>query len=164
MIFCLGEAKTMEYQVTTKCFIKSWNVGCKPPTFSQCVSGTRDVRYFRTKLFFTSIRLLLIPFATTFYLRSETYILYKVCEGYHQKGDFLFVRRKRHARARSIFFISSRSVGRLFTCKVSLVIYGQIGFALKIFRNEDKRREEQDNGHPCHQRKQHQYAYNSQWL
>jgi len=30
------------------------------------------------------------------------------------------------------FFISSLGVGRLFTYKVSVVISGQIGFALKI--------------------------------
>jgi len=30
------------------------------------------------------------------------------------------------------YFISSRGVGRLFTHKVSVVLFGQTGFALKI--------------------------------
>jgi len=47
------------------------------------------------------------------------------------RGDFLFVRRKRHACARSVFFTSSHGVGRLFTYKVLVVISGQIGFALQ---------------------------------
>jgi len=41
------------------------------------------------------------------------------------------MRRKRHARGRSVFFISSHGVGRLITYKVLVVISGQIGFALK---------------------------------
>jgi len=53
--------------------------------------------------FFTSIYPLLIAFATKFYLRSEICISYKFYAGYHQKRDFL--RRKRHARFRSVFFI-----------------------------------------------------------
>jgi len=48
------------------------------------------------------------------------------------RGDFLFVRRKCHVRVRSVFFISSHGVGRLFTCKVLVVISGQIGVAVKI--------------------------------
>jgi len=47
---------------------------------------------------------LLITFATKLYLPSETYISYKFYALYHQKGDILSVRRKRHARIRSIFF------------------------------------------------------------
>ena len=35
--------------------------------------GTRDIRYFQTKLLFTSTCPLLITFATKLYLRSETY-------------------------------------------------------------------------------------------
>jgi len=66
--------------------------------------GTHDNRYFQTKLLFTSKRPLLITFATKLYLRSETYISYKFYAGYHQKEDFLFVRRKRPARVRSVFF------------------------------------------------------------
>jgi len=70
--------------------------------------GTHDIRYFQTKLIFTSICPLLITFATKLYLRSETYIAYKFYALYHQKGDFLegdflFVRRKRHAPIRSFF-------------------------------------------------------------
>jgi len=48
-----------------------------------------------------------VIFATTLYLRSETYISYKFYALYHQKGDFLegifVVRKKRHARVRSFF-------------------------------------------------------------
>jgi len=63
----------------------------------------------RPNYFFTSICPLLITFATNFYLLRETYISCKFYAGYHQKrdfleGDFLFVRRKRHARVRSVFF------------------------------------------------------------
>jgi len=47
------------------------------------LSGTRDIRYFWTKLFFTSICPLLITFATKLYLRSETFISYKFYAGYH---------------------------------------------------------------------------------
>jgi len=47
-------------------------------------------------------------------------------------GDFLFVRRKRHARVRSVFFRSSHGVGRLITYTVLVVRSGQTGFALKI--------------------------------
>jgi len=39
--------------------------------------GTRDILYFQTKLFFTTICVLLITFATKFYLPSETHISYK---------------------------------------------------------------------------------------
>jgi len=48
------------------------------------------------------------------------------------RGDILFVRRKRHARVRYVYFWSSHGVGRLFTYKVLVVISGQTGFALKI--------------------------------
>jgi len=50
--------------------------------------GTRDIRYFQTKLFFTSIHPLLITFATKLYLRSETYISYKFYARYPKKGLF----------------------------------------------------------------------------
>jgi len=50
---------------------------------------------------------LLIIFATKLYLHSGTYISYKFYAGYHQKGrlfrgEFLFVRIKRHACVRSV--------------------------------------------------------------
>ena len=78
--------------------------------------GTHDVRYFRTKLFFTSICPLLINFATKLHLPSEMYISYKFYAKRFFRGDFLFVRRKRHARVRSVFFISDQvMVLELFT-------------------------------------------------
>jgi len=48
------------------------------------------------------------------------------------RGDFWFVRCKRHARVRSFFFRSSHGAGRLITYQVSVVISGQRGFALEI--------------------------------
>jgi len=65
---------------------------------------------------------LLITFAKKWYVPSETYIN-TFYAGYHQnmifRGDFLFVRGKRHARVRSVFFFkSSHGVGRLFTYEV----------------------------------------------
>jgi len=94
--------------------------------------GTRDIRYSLTRLFFTSICPLLITFATKLYPRSETYISHKFYAEYHQKGNFLFVRRKRHARVRSVFFRLSHGAGRHFTYKLLVVISGQTGFAVKI--------------------------------
>jgi len=44
----------------------------------------------------------------------------------------LFVRRKRHARVRSIFFISSHVVVTLIMYKVLMVTSGQTDFALKV--------------------------------
>ena len=56
----------------------------------------------------TSICALLITFATKFYLRSERYIIQisgRVPPKWGPfRGDFVFVRRKRHARVRSVVF------------------------------------------------------------
>ena len=54
--------------------------------------------------FFTNNCPLLINFAIKFYLRSETFTSYKFCAGHPKKGAFLFVRRKRHARVRPVYF------------------------------------------------------------
>ena len=89
---------------------------------------------FPDQTIFTSIYPLLNTFATKFYLRSETYVSYKFYAGYHQKGDFLdflFVRRKRHARFRSVFFIKSWWRKTLHIQGIGS-ISDQIGFALKI--------------------------------
>jgi len=49
------------------------------------------------------------------------------------RREFLFVRRKHHARVRTVFFfIKIHGVGRFFTYKVSVSISGQIAFALEI--------------------------------
>jgi len=49
------------------------------------------------------------------------------------RGEFLFVRRKCHARFKSVFFFtSSHGVGLLFTYKVSDVVFVTKHFALKI--------------------------------
>jgi len=101
--------------------------------------GTRDIRYFQTKLFFTFICALLITFATKLYLPSETYISYryKFYAGYHQKGDFseeifcLCVENVMYVLG-PLFFKSSYGVGRLFTYKVLVVISGQIDLHLKL--------------------------------
>jgi len=67
--------------------------------------GTRVIRYFRTKVFFTSIRPLLITFATKLCLPRETYILYKSYVLCHQKGD-LFVHGKSRKRVLDPIFSS----------------------------------------------------------
>jgi len=75
---------------------------------------------------------LLITFATKFYPRSKTYISYKFYAGYHQKGIFcLCVENVMHVLD-PFSFTPSHGVGRVFTFKVSVVIFGQIRFALKI--------------------------------
>jgi len=49
------------------------------------------------------------------------------------RGEFVFVRRKCHARFYiRVFFTSSHGVGRLFPHEVSVVTFGQTRFALKI--------------------------------
>jgi len=51
-------------------------------------------------------RQFLITFTTKSYLRRETYVAYKFYTLYPRKEifrEFLFVRRKRHARFRSVF-------------------------------------------------------------
>jgi len=58
------------------------------PPFSSCVLGTCNIRYFHIKVFFASIRPLLITFAKKFYLHSGTYISHKLYAGYHPNGDF----------------------------------------------------------------------------
>jgi len=69
--------------------------------------GTCDIRYFWNKPFLTSRPPLLNTFTTKSYLRSETYTAYKFYALYTQTtallGEFLFVRRKCHARLRSVF-------------------------------------------------------------
>jgi len=91
----------------------------------------------RPNYFCTSICPLSINFAAKFNLRSETYISYKVYSRYHQKWDLLegilclCVENVMHVLD-PFFVISGHGVGRLFTYKVSVVISGQIGFALKI--------------------------------
>jgi len=57
--------------------------------------GTRDIRYFQTKLLF-------------YFHMSIVNHFRKFYAGHHQKGvfrgDYLFVDRKRHAHVRSVFF------------------------------------------------------------
>jgi len=88
--------------------------------------GTRDIRYFQfqTRLFFTFICPLLITPATKLYLPSETRTYHAIFMQDTTKkrifrGEFSFVRRKRHARVISVFFFRlSHGVGRVFIYKV----------------------------------------------
>jgi len=58
------------------------------PLATPSYAPASDIRYFRTKLFLTSRRPLLITLTTKFCLRSERYIAYKFHTLRPQKWDF----------------------------------------------------------------------------
>jgi len=76
--------------------------------------GTRDIRFFQIQLFFTSIWALPITFATKLCSQRNGQILGRIPRKEElYRGDFLFVRRKRHAEMITIRFagwISGRIV------------------------------------------------------
>ena len=116
-------------QETLKMLYESVKEGKMLATIWWRLPGSRGPRYFRTKLFFTSI-------ANHFRnnLRSETYISYIFYTGYHQKGDFcLCVKNVMHVL--DAFFLHIKSwCGKTLHIlyKVSVVIFGQARFALRI--------------------------------
>ena len=73
--------------------------------------GWCDIRYFRTNYFDFSTtpfnHLQHLQYRSKSYLRSETHIAYKFYTMYPKMGffrwEFLFVRRKRHVRFKSVF-------------------------------------------------------------
>jgi len=75
-------------QVTLKYQTSQVMVGVSHPHFLNVCLGHVTFVISIPNYFFTSIRPLLITFATKFYLRSETYISYKFYARYHQKRDF----------------------------------------------------------------------------
>jgi len=95
--------------------------------------SSHGIRYFHTKILPYFHMLIVNHFRNKILSAQRKVLIMQILGRALKKVFFLFVRRKRHARVTLVFLsIKSHGVGRFFTYKVSVVISGQIGFAVKI--------------------------------
>ena len=94
-------------QESIKCYTSQKKFGIMLPIISLRLPGTRDIRYFRTKLCFTSRRPLFNHFRNKIVsAQRNIHIIQILCPVPPNRGfyrDILFVCKKRHPRVRSVF-------------------------------------------------------------
>ena len=106
----LGEPLNIDLaRGTSKRYTRRETKGVTQPNIWLRFTGTCDIRQFLTKVFLTSGCLFLITFTTKLYPRSETpehaNFLHSTKKSCFFRAKFWFVRRKWHARFRSVLYL-----------------------------------------------------------